>query len=204
VDWDAWDFTDRAERTSKAAVGGDEFAMSPEEGLEAFRRILSWDNGSQIVVSTRDLDKRIDQWIRLQSPHKVEEGGEETLTLHSRPSLGNPYVAPRDDVEGVLTDIWGELLGIQGIGVEDDFFELGGDSLLATQLVARLREMFQLELLEISIFEEPTIAALAGTLAAQETSPGQVAAIAKVHRQVEQLSPSEARTILQEKAESEE
>jgi acyl transferase domain-containing protein/acyl carrier protein len=204
VDWDAWDFTDRAERTSKAAVGGDEFAMSPEEGLEAFRRILSWDNGSQIVVSTRDLDKRIDQWIRLQSPHKVEEGGEETLTLHSRPSLGNPYVAPRDDVEGVLTDIWGELLGIQGIGVEDDFFELGGDSLLATQLVARLREMFQLELLEISIFEEPTIAALAGALAAQETSPGQVAAIAKVHRQVEQLSPSEARTILQEKAESEE
>ncbi|MDQ1592735.1 MAG: hypothetical protein QOG71_3362 [Pyrinomonadaceae bacterium] len=81
--------------------------------------------------------------------------------LHSRPSLTSDYVAPRNEVEGTLCDIWQRLLGIAQVGVNDDFFELDGHSLLATQVISRVREMFQLELPLRSIFESPTVAGLA-------------------------------------------
>jgi acyl carrier protein len=51
-------------------------------------------------------------------------------------------VAPRTDLERTLAGIWAEVLGIEEIGVEDDFFSLGGDSLLAATLLARVEEVF--------------------------------------------------------------
>jgi amino acid adenylation domain-containing protein len=72
------------------------------------------------------------------------------------------YVAPRSDTEGLLATIWSELLGVDQVGVHDDFFsELGGHSLLGTRLITRLRETFQIELPIRRLFEGPTIAELA-------------------------------------------
>jgi acyl carrier protein len=70
-------------------------------------------------------------------------------------------VAPRNALEEQLVEIWVEVLGVTRVGVHDDFFELGGHSLRATQLVSRVREVFQVELPLLSLFEEPTIAGLA-------------------------------------------
>ncbi|HSU84333.1 MAG TPA: amino acid adenylation domain-containing protein, partial [Thermoanaerobaculia bacterium] len=68
---------------------------------------------------------------------------------------------PRTPVEEVLAGVWAEVLGIEGIGAQDDFFALGGHSLVATRVVARVREVLGVELPVREIFERPRLAALA-------------------------------------------
>jgi amino acid adenylation domain-containing protein len=72
------------------------------------------------------------------------------------------YVAPRNDHERALVDIWREVLTLQQISVEDDFFELGADSLSATRAFARINRRFGTDLPLRAIFENPTVVALAG------------------------------------------
>jgi acyl transferase domain-containing protein len=89
------------------------------------------------------------------------EQDEAAILQHPRPEIPTPYVAPRNEFEQTLAAIWQEQLGVQPIGVNDNFFELGGDSLLVTQLVSRLRDVFQIELQIQHFFEQQTIAGLA-------------------------------------------
>jgi acyl carrier protein len=73
-------------------------------------------------------------------------------------------VLPSSDVERKLADIWQELLEVEHVGVDQNFFELGGHSLLVLQMIARIRNIFETELPVRSVFEKPTIAALADEL----------------------------------------
>lgn len=68
------------------------------------------------------------------------------------------FVAPRNPVEDALATIWLEVLDVEGIGVHDRFLDLGGDSLVASQLISRLRETLGLEINLIDFFDAPTIA----------------------------------------------
>jgi phthiocerol/phenolphthiocerol synthesis type-I polyketide synthase E len=81
--------------------------------------------------------------------------------IHLRPNLHNAYVAPTNEVQRSLTEIWQQFLGIGNIGIHDDFFELGGDSLQAVQLLSQLSETFQTSLSPHSLLQAPTIATLA-------------------------------------------
>ncbi len=74
------------------------------------------------------------------------------------------YVAARTPVEEMMAGIWGEVLGIERVGVTDNFFELGGHSLLATQIISRAREAFGVELQLRTLFESPTVTALADSV----------------------------------------
>ncbi len=67
-----------------------------------------------------------------------------------------PYVAPRDDLETALCEIWADVLQTERVGVHDDFFLLGGNSLLATQAISRIQARFELHLAVGSLFERPT------------------------------------------------
>lgn len=78
-----------------------------------------------------------------------------------RLELGAEYVAPRTDVEERLTKIWAEVLRVQKVGVQDNFLELGGNSLLAIQLVYRARDAFGVDLPLRSLFESLTVAGMA-------------------------------------------
>ncbi|MCH0563661.1 MULTISPECIES: non-ribosomal peptide synthetase [unclassified Streptomyces] len=71
------------------------------------------------------------------------------------------YVAPRTPVERQLVEVFEELLDVKGVGVHNTFFELNGFSLLATQLVSRIRETFRIELALREVFESPTVESLA-------------------------------------------
>src|SRR6185312_11299295 len=70
-------------------------------------------------------------------------------------------VAPRTPAEEMIAAIWGELLGIDGVGATDNFFELGGHSLLLPQVMHRLRKAFQIEIPLRALFDEPTVEGLA-------------------------------------------
>jgi acyl carrier protein len=73
----------------------------------------------------------------------------------------NAFIAPRNENEEKLASLWRDLLGIERIGIDRNFFQLGGHSLLGMQLLARIRRTFNVELPVRRLFEEPTIAGLA-------------------------------------------
>lgn len=74
------------------------------------------------------------------------------------------FVAPRDELELQLTHIWEKVLGIQPIGVLDNFFEVGGDSLLAVRLCAQIEKIFPVKLSLANLFQAPTVEQLASIL----------------------------------------
>jgi amino acid adenylation domain-containing protein len=75
--------------------------------------------------------------------------------------LTERYVAPRSDIEQQIANIWAQVLTLKQVGIHDNFFDLGGYSLLAIQVIARLRKTFQIEILLSNLFELQTVAALA-------------------------------------------
>jgi amino acid adenylation domain-containing protein len=79
----------------------------------------------------------------------------------SRPDLAAPYVPPRTDGERRIAELWSGVMGLEQIGIEDNFFTLGGNSLQATQLVSRIGQAFGVALDLRTFFGNPTIAALA-------------------------------------------
>jgi amino acid adenylation domain-containing protein len=81
-----------------------------------------------------------------------------------RPRLAGAPVAPRSRAERALAALWTTVLGFESLGVEDDFFELGGDSITAVQLTTRLQRWLDAGVPLAALFEAPTIAGLAGYL----------------------------------------
>ncbi|MEG5026528.1 amino acid adenylation domain-containing protein [Microcoleus sp. AT8-B1] len=86
-------------------------------------------------------------------------------------SLDADFIAPETLEEQVLAEIWAEVLGLKQVGINDNFFELGGHSLLATQLIAKVRDRFQVELSLRCLFQSPTVASLAATIAETKSEP---------------------------------
>ncbi|MFC8453651.1 amino acid adenylation domain-containing protein [Kitasatospora sp. NPDC057223] len=82
------------------------------------------------------------------------------------PGIGNEYLAPRTDAELLVAELWQEVLGVPKVGALDDFFELGGDSLLVTRVAARIRSTVGLDVPIRDVFESPTPAALAARIEA--------------------------------------
>jgi amino acid adenylation domain-containing protein len=91
-------------------------------------------------------------------------------------------VAPRDDLERVLADIWTQVLSRNGFGIYDSFFELGGHSLLATQVVSRIRTRLDVDVPLRHVFEQPTIARLAAIVRALGQAGRSVDAIVPLER----------------------
>jgi amino acid adenylation domain-containing protein len=95
----------------------------------------------------------------------------------------HPYQAPRSPIEHVLAGIWAELLGRERVSISDNFFEIGGHSLLAAQVISRLHDTFHIEMPLRLLFEAPTIAGLAEMLSAYESSPGHFESIVRLRQQ---------------------
>ncbi|NEP88102.1 MAG: amino acid adenylation domain-containing protein [Okeania sp. SIO2C2] len=76
-------------------------------------------------------------------------------------SMSTEYVAPETETENILAEIWQEVLGIEKVGRHDNFFDLGGHSLMATQVISRIRHSFGIELTLQRLFESPTISDIA-------------------------------------------
>jgi polyketide synthase PksJ len=135
TNWDAWPAGETDDIPHRKPT---DLVMTRAEGVEAFSRILAMPNPVPIVISTADLDARIDQWF---GPRKTEPVAEpHQPTSHPRPNLDTAYAAPETELERSIAQVWAELLGTAEVGIHDSFYELGGDSLLATQIVTRLRD----------------------------------------------------------------
>jgi phthiocerol/phenolphthiocerol synthesis type-I polyketide synthase E len=138
-----------------------------KEGTEVFRRVVAMSATPQIVIASKEFSYLIEQ---SKPRHKQVAGAEDLDTLlqapagHPRPNLAIPYVAPRNELEESIAAIWQSLLGIDKVGVNDSFVELGGHSLMAIQLVARIRETFETELSVAKLYQTPTVAGLTAAI----------------------------------------
>jgi amino acid adenylation domain-containing protein len=112
--------------------------------------------------------------------------------------LSLSHVAPTTSVEEALAVIWSELLGVEQVGSYDSFFDLGGHSLLASQLVSRLREIFQLEMPLRRFFEAPTISGLAKAMLEYSDEQSRTERIAELFVSVARSSDEELNAMLQD------
>lgn len=82
---------------------------------------------------------------------------ENELNLHERQDMSTPYVEPQNTVEKIIVSVWEDTLGIGKIGVKDNFYELGGNSMILTQIVSKLKERFPLDIPTRNLFEADTV-----------------------------------------------
>ena len=169
LNWDTWQFEleqDNASANSSLM----KFSMTAEEGVEAFERILSTVITTQIpqlVISTADLQTRIAQWIQqnpLETISQKDSIKEVNTTRYARPNLANTYIAPRDDLEKIICTIWQELFSLDRVGIDDNFFHLGGDSFLIVQARSKLQSVLNQPISNVDLFEYSTIGSLAAYL----------------------------------------
>jgi thioesterase domain-containing protein/acyl carrier protein len=153
--------TRRPETPSEAALRE---GMTPAEGLDALDRMMAVDFAPRITACTLPLEpwlKRLDQEARASLG---DEGDDRSGPVFTRPSVSATFAEPRDDVERELASLWESLLGVAQVGIHDDFFELGGQSLVAVRLFQRIGKKYGVELPLSTLFQAPTIAECAALL----------------------------------------
>lgn len=122
-----------------------------------------------------DLKKKIEELIKADSEKtsikgkvsqvglfaKIDEknnsGSRDNLDKKERPEIDTPYAAPSNEMQKIIAESWGSVLGIDKVGINDDFFELGGDSLQIAAIAASLKNEFEVGLPMYKLLEAPTI-----------------------------------------------
>jgi len=117
---------------------------------------------------------------------------------HIRPDMAEKFVAPRTRVEETLANIWAKVLGFERVGVHDNFFDLGGHSLLGTQVMSRTGEALQVDLPLRILFEAPTVAELALRVECSILQAGELEQLERGFAEVESLSEAELEPRLKE------
>lgn len=181
VNWCAWkDIGMTATKTMPDGFQPDqarnpEIGLTAREGQKAFAHVLTLAL-PQVIVSTQDLSSRLK--LAHEKPtgeRPVEQQPEShphSPKARERPTLTSDYIIPGSDTEVTIAQIWSEVLGIEKVGIHDNFFDLGGHSLLVAKIVSRMRTAFSLELPLEVLIENPTVSLLSElVLAKQQPHP---------------------------------
>ncbi|HEX2842510.1 type I polyketide synthase [Hyphomicrobium sp.] len=131
--------------------------IGPAEGMDALLRALGVGR-PEVIVSSMDLP------LLQRSAGHVDVAADATSAF-DRPDLGSEFVAPRNEVEQTLAGFWTELLGVKNIGIHDNFFDLGGHSLIAVRLFRMVKSTFSVDFPISVLLEAPTISACAELIA---------------------------------------
>jgi amino acid adenylation domain-containing protein len=115
-------------------------------------------------------------------------------------ALQESFVLPNDAVEEVLVGIWSEVLKVERVGVHDDFFELGGDSLLSLRIVGRIRSTLQVEMPLRTLFDAPTVAGVAAALRQDAAKGAEMDRIAELILSLAHLTEDEVQAMLAARA----
>jgi amino acid adenylation domain-containing protein len=110
--------------------------------------------------------------------------------------VARKFVAPEGPIECAIADAWQSLLGVRNVGRHDNFFELGGHSLLATQFLLRIRGMFDVDLSLVTLFEEPTVEAIARAVVEALLDNASTAEVGLLMDGIETLSDEEVESLL--------
>lgn len=170
-----------------------ELGITIDEGVEAFCRALAVDL-PQLVVVPQDIDDLVAQSLGGDVGAFLEGVGETlgTGATGRHRSTGDFET----DTEAQVAAVWTDLLGVESIGRHDNFFEIGGNSLLAIQLASQLRRAFEIDLTIASLFESADLASLAGAVDAALDERRTAEEVARLLDEIESLSEAEIRSEL--------
>jgi len=171
VDWDGWR-TPARDEVSGLGASLAEHQMSPAEGGEAFALALAFPAAGRLVVSIGDLDARMEP--RRGTPQDERPAAPREAagrTLYARPGLQAAFVPAGNELERGIAAVWQRVLGVEQVGVDDNFFDLGGNSLVGGQVLAELRRDLGLQISSVTLFEAPTVSSLARVLGERLGTP---------------------------------
>ena len=154
---------------------------------------------SQLTGSELGIESRPDLYRRIASQlsdvgsilDAIQEAG-----MRVRKIGDDSVIGSYSPVEQTIVDVWKEVLRIEGISREDGFFELGGHSLQATQVISRLRKIFQTDLTLTQFFDKPTVKQLADFLEHQQIEQAAPEDLAELLEDLEGMSEEEAIRLL--------
>ncbi|AOM78758.1 hybrid non-ribosomal peptide synthetase/type I polyketide synthase [Pedobacter steynii] len=152
INWDAWGTENN---------GAADLAITENEGNQVFSQMELLLGHGRLVVSVHDLKDRMDRWVLKKQDlpdHNIK------MPELERPQLSGDIDLPENQIETELAAIWKSLFGYDTIGVNDDFFELGGDSLKALGLLNSIRRKFEKEISLAEFFNAPSIRAIASLI----------------------------------------
>ncbi|MEM9291841.1 MAG: amino acid adenylation domain-containing protein [Acidobacteriota bacterium] len=161
--WDAW----QPEADAEVVVrGGDPASAMDEQGAaRALATVLAQDHHSVAATPWLVVSRR--------TPADLQRGAEEETPAQPtarRRSVDTPYLEPSSEVEWAVAAVWEELLGVRPVGARDDFFDLGGHSLLGTRVLSRLQQSYGVELPLSVLFRHSTLSALAAEVDRQRAA----------------------------------
>lgn len=162
VNWDSWSEVGLAKRMLEGKPNlMNKFSngIQTNRGMELMEQILAGED-SQVVVSASDLKKCLNDLDERKESFTKKMGAFQVK--YERPELNVPYKEPESDMEKELASLWEDVFSIEGIGIDDDFFELGGDSLYAVGMANTLKKKYQMDITDI--YRCPTIRQLAKKL----------------------------------------
>ncbi|HEY0079201.1 MAG TPA: amino acid adenylation domain-containing protein [Pyrinomonadaceae bacterium] len=181
--------------------------------------------GSRVAELREGLSRRLPQYMMPQAyvwlaelpltPNgKIDRKRLPAPEVERSEQVKGEYVEPRTEVERIIARIWSEVLGVERVGIHDNFFDLGGHSLLATQALSHIKRALQVEVSLRTLFETPTIAALAAMIEenaarAKPAAGGDAPALSMMSRKerkmsllrskLKQLPEHEAKRLLEER-----
>ncbi|WP_223068395.1 type I polyketide synthase [Paenibacillus caui] len=161
VAWDGWRIATKPQR--EVFTSDDLMMIAPDEGGDALGRILVQQGLTQVVVSTEELQPRLNRWVNFSDKDKKQETG----VVFARPELTTSYLAPANQIEQQLCEIWQNYLGLGQVGVHDNFFELGTSSIDMVQISKQLPAVLGQEVPVLTLFKYSTIRALVDHLVTQ-------------------------------------
>lgn len=141
-----------------------ESAVSSAEGSEALRIVLADALGPQVIVCPGGVAERIRRASRITRSVLTERlanalGGEGATR-----NLATPYEPPQTDTQSTIAELWRDAIGVDQVGIDDDFLDLGGDSLVAVQLAGRISQRFKIDVSVAQLFDNRTVRALAASI----------------------------------------
>lgn len=187
INWGPWDevglAVEAAENLAEQNASTQHLVkmIKVDRGLEILEQLLE-ESTAQITVLPFDLKNLIELYPPAACmPFFAEVGGNEThlARLYARPNLKQKYVAPETEIELKMAELWQQTLHIDRVGTHDSFFELGGDSVLAAQILAKARKVYGISINPQDAFQTFTIERLASILEAQ------------IIKQIEEMSEEE-------------
>jgi acyl transferase domain-containing protein len=175
----------------------EKLGLTLAEGVEAFRRILSGAQ-AQVIVSAQDFRALIAEQQAAAGTNLLDQlqATASAARAVERSGSDDVYVAPGSELERAVAAVWEELFGIQHVGAADNFFEMGGNSLLAIQLVSRLRKELEIELPLNTLFESPTVTGLATAIESIQARAREAVEIERLLKEIESLTPDELQATL--------
>jgi acyl transferase domain-containing protein len=150
----------------------DDVSITPALGRDVLRRILYWRPAPHVVVVPEGIHRNLRRTrsLTIDVVQQELEGAVATAGGATR-SIETGYRVPESPLEKVIAGLWEEALGLDAVGVDDGFFELGGNSLVAVQLAARIRDALEVDMPIAILFDHPTVRMLAAFLADETGGP---------------------------------